>query len=430
MARLLVGRSSVGQPADSQLAEFSITALGIAQICSWGTLYYSFPQLAEAMMLEFSWGKSQTYGALTLGLLLSAFAGLPVGAAIDKGHGRLVMTLGSVIAGLLFIVGSQLSSLIGFYIIFASIGFLHSATLYEAAFAVITNRFNAENSKRHITNLTLWGGFASTVFIPLNEWVLQTLNWRHLMLLIGLINIFVCALIYYRLPKPMPELIEQHRCEKQKKLKELDQKTQEQKEQQNKPQRNLVWALAQPIFWALLICFAFFAAATTAFKFHLYPLLLEKGLAATEVVGLLAILGPAQVTGRILLRMFAEKISIMHLGILTASVLPIVFAAIAFLPIQFWLLVPFAILFGAATGTMTIIKGIAIPELLTREAYGVINGAMNIPIKTIKALSPSIAVFIWLVAGGYQGLLEVLIVFGIFAVVCFVLAVFVVKRSN
>ena len=91
---------------------------------------------------------------------------------------------------------------------------------------------------------------------------------------------------------------------------------------------------------------------------------------------------------------------------------------------------PFAILFGAATGVMTIVKGIAIPELLTRDAYGAINGAMNLPIKTIKALSPSIAVFIWLLAGGYQGLLEVLIVCGIVSVLCFVIAVFVIRKAK
>ena len=29
-----------------------ITALGIAQICSWGSIFYSFPLIAEAMRVE------------------------------------------------------------------------------------------------------------------------------------------------------------------------------------------------------------------------------------------------------------------------------------------------------------------------------------------------------------------------------------------
>jgi len=398
--------------------QFSIMLLGIAQICSWGTLYYSFPQIAEAAMAEFSWNKSETYGALTLGLMLSAFAGLPIGSAIDRGHGRLVMTWGSVLAGLLFLLGSQLNSLLGFYLLFGAIGFLHSATLYEAAFSVIANRFNGEQSKKHITTLTLWGGFASTLFIPLIEWLLQHGDWRLVMQIIGLINILICGVIYYRLPQADPVLVEQHCCEK------------EQKEQKDKPKRNLAWALRQPVFWTLLICFSIFAAATTAFKFHLYPLLLEKGLSAKEVVGVLMVLGPAQVVGRLLLKLFFEQISMIHLGILVASALPVVFSALAFLPTEFWIIIPFAILFGAATGTMTIVKGSAVPELLTRDAYGAINGAMNLPVKTIKALSPSIAALIWVIAGGYQGLLQVLIVLGVLASLCFALASLLTNKKT
>jgi hypothetical protein len=54
-----------------------LTALGIAQICSWGTLYYSFPQIAEAMGRELGWSKPELYGAATLGLALSGFAAYP-----------------------------------------------------------------------------------------------------------------------------------------------------------------------------------------------------------------------------------------------------------------------------------------------------------------------------------------------------------------
>src|SRR5690606_19482393 len=78
-----------------------ITALGIAQICSWGTLYYSFALMAEAMRLDLGWSKIEIYGAATLGLTLAGIAAYPVGAAIDRGQGRIVMSLASVGAGLL-----------------------------------------------------------------------------------------------------------------------------------------------------------------------------------------------------------------------------------------------------------------------------------------------------------------------------------------
>jgi len=393
----------------------SISLLGIAQICSWGSLYYSFPQIAEAISQELAFAKTQVYGALTLGLLLSAFAGLPFGSAIDRGLGKQVMTLGSLVAGLLLMLGSQLNSLLGFYVIFAALGFLHSATLYDAAFSVIANNFNGEDSRRHITTLTLWGGFAGTVFIPFIELLLRTSDWRTTMLVLGAINLIICASIYGRLPKA--SLVK-----KAKSQEKAPQKNKPEMKNQDAQNQGVRWALSHPMFWTLMICFAFFAATTTTFKFHLYPLLIEKGLSAQHVVAILAILGPSQVAGRVLLKLFLERISIIKLGVLTASVLPVVFIAFNYLPAQFIWLVPFAMIFGAATGTMTIVKGIAVPELLTRQSYGAINGAMNVPVKIIKALSPTLAALVWTITGSYAGLLDGLILLGAISALCFLFA--------
>lgn len=380
--------------------------LGVAQICSWGTLYYSFPQLAESMITEFAWSKSEAYGALTVSLLFSAIAVWPLGRAIDKGRGRQVMTAGSLLAGLFFIAGSQLCTLWSFYVVFAGIGFLHAATLYEAAFSVIANHFEAPSAKRHITTLTLWGGFAGTVFIPLIEYLLELHGWRNTMVLLGLANILICATIYSRLPAPLNKSVNNKQGLTKKSVKP----------------KNVRWALKQPMFWSLLFCFSFFAAAGTTFKFHLYPILIEKGLSGTEVVAIIAVLGPSQVAGRLLLALFSEKIFIVNLGILTASVLPVVFIAFAFLPASIWILVPFAVAFGAASGTMTIVKGIAIPELLTKDAYGAINGAMNIPVKLVKAFSPSIAAAVWYVNSDYNSVLILLAALGLVSAISFVFA--------
>src|ERR1700730_2884465 len=43
-------------PARAGLRLF-ITGLGIGQICSWGSLYYSFPMIAEAMGSDLGWSK-------------------------------------------------------------------------------------------------------------------------------------------------------------------------------------------------------------------------------------------------------------------------------------------------------------------------------------------------------------------------------------
>jgi hypothetical protein len=65
-----------------------IAALGAGQIRSWGSLYYSFPLIAESMRTGLS--KPDFYGAATIKLLLSGLAAYPLGSAIDRGRGDVI----------------------------------------------------------------------------------------------------------------------------------------------------------------------------------------------------------------------------------------------------------------------------------------------------------------------------------------------------
>ena len=120
--------------------ELFIAGLGIGQIASWGTLYYSFPLIAERMGQDLGLSKPEVYGAATIGLLIASFAAYPVGVAIDRDYGRAVMALGSGLAGLLLLVWSQIASLWALYPLLAGIGLAQAMTLYEPAFAVVARR--------------------------------------------------------------------------------------------------------------------------------------------------------------------------------------------------------------------------------------------------------------------------------------------------
>jgi hypothetical protein len=133
--------AGVGKPPARR--HWFITGLGIGQICSWGSLYYSFPLIAEAMGGDLAWSKPELFGAASLGLLVAALAAYPVGAAIDRGHGRVVMAGGATLAGILLLAWSQVERLAVFYALMAALGLMQAATLYEPAFAVVARRTGA-----------------------------------------------------------------------------------------------------------------------------------------------------------------------------------------------------------------------------------------------------------------------------------------------
>lgn len=371
-----------------------ISGLGIGQICSWGSLYYSFPLLAEAMRLDLGWSKTELYGAATLGLGLAGVAAYPVGMAIDRGYGRWIMAGGSVLAGLLLFAWARVSSLAVFYPCVAVLGMLQAATLYEPAFAVIARRAGAGHARAGITALTLWGGFASTVFVPLIQMLLDAIGWRHTLMVLGAVNLLLCAGLYGSVIRPT-----------------LDPPMQNEHPQMPAARAGdgaVRWALRQPVFWALAIAFTAYAATFSAFTFHLYPLLSERGFASGTVVAAMAIIGPAQVAGRLAIWVLAPRASVRVIGCGVVLVFPLALFALEGPP-HILLIAVVAAAYGAANGIMTIVRGLAVPEMLTRHAYGTVNGALTAPASIGRALAPLGAAALWSTSGSYDSVLTGLI---------------------
>jgi predicted MFS family arabinose efflux permease len=365
-----------------------IAGLGIGQIVSWGCFYYAFPLIAPPMGAELALSKPEIYGAATFGLAIGSLANYPVGAAIDRGHGRVLMTLGSVAGSLLMFGWAEVGSLWALYLLFAGIGIVQAMTLYEPAFAVVARRYGTD-SRRGITALTLWGGFASTVFVPLTQFLMDRLGWRDALMALCAINLALCVAIHLIVIDPKADALERiappggigaARTAERKAVR---------------------WALRQPAFWGLVVSFTVYYGTFSAMTYHLYPLLLERGFDTAAVVGGIAIIGPAQVAGRIAIWALARERSVRAIGFATTLTFPIGLLLL-YLPATFAALALFAVVYGAANGIMTIVRGIAVPEMLTREAYGSVNGLLVAPGTAARALGPVGGALLWAAGGSYD----------------------------
>lgn len=395
-----------------------ITWLGIGQICSWGSLYYAFPLIAEAMGADLGWGKAQLYGAASVGLALGGVAAFPVGAAIDRGHGRLIMAGGAALSGLCLLAWSQVQSLILFYALVAAVGVLQAATLYEPAFAVVARRAGSQGARAGITALTLWGGFASTVFVPLIQFLLDTQGWRGALLVLGGLNLLVCAPLYAAVIRPSEDRTEGHLSAG--------------------PMHSLPLAgaaavravMRRPAFWGLAVAFTAYAATFSAFTFHFYPLLVERGFSAGAVVAAMAVIGPAQVAGRIAIWVFAPRAPVRLIGSCVVAAFPLAILALDWLPSSFVVVAGVAALYGAANGIFTIVRGVAVPEILTPQAYGAVNGALAAPAMVARALAPAGAAALWMGAQSYAPVLTALTAGAVLLAVGFWFAAYLSLREK
>ena len=354
--------------------------LSLGQLISWGLVYYTFPLFVVPMTQELGWSRSGMFGALSAGLMVAGLCSIPVGAWIDRGHGRMLMTGGSLLAAALMLVWSRIDSLPLFYAMWIGLGASQAVVLYEPAFAVIT-RVYGPRYKQAILLMTFLGGLASTFGIPFTQFLIERIGWRPSLEVLAAINVLVALIHWLFIPGPQ-----------EKPVPIGEAKPSADGTAKKSP---LAAAIRVPAFWGLVVAFAGYGLAFSAMSFHLIPLLDDRGVPIGVVMAIIALIGPMQVVGRVLLMVGQRHITTIQLGAGIYFAFPIAMAMLAVGISDVYGLILFAIIYGVANGLITILRGMAVPEFIGPEGYGVVSGALTMPTNLMRAAGPVIASLAW-----------------------------------
>jgi len=361
-----------------------VGTLAVAQLVSWGSLFYSFALFVVPMEAELGWSRAELNGALSLGLLVAGLAALPIGAWIDRRGAWLVMTGGSLLGAAACLAWSGVDNVLVFYAIWVALGLAQAATLYEPAFAVITANLGAQ-ARQGILYVTLLGGFAGTVFAPLTQWLIDSVGWRDALLILSLGNILLCAVIHAVVLRGTRPPLRPH-------------------PPQGAGAGPLRRALRSPAFWGLLLMVVCNSFAFTALVFHIIPLLRERAVPMAVIIVILTLVGPAQVIGRLVLLAFGRRLRAVKVGIVPIVCLPVALLILLLLPPHPLILAVYAVMHGIGNGVLTIARGIIIPEILGTDGYATVSGALALPATVARAAGPLAAAAIW-TYGGYDSVL-------------------------
>jgi len=368
-------------PPLGHLPSFSV-GLSLGQLVTWGCVFYTFALLAHPIELSLGLTRAESSFAFSLALLGEGLLAFWVGRWIDAGHERWVMTGGSIVVGVGLLAHSHINSLTEFYLVWIWLGLGLSATLYTPAFAVVTRRF-PNDFRRAIIMMTFLGGLASTVFIPLSSWLIDSWGWRHALVVLGLMQLSVCVPLHALLlrgARPAPS--------------------------QGATQTGVAPVsvrvfLKQSSFWLLSLFMILMMMVTSALPVHLVNLLRESGLPPVWVLAIPASIGVIQVIGRWLLFMFEKHLDV-HLAnrwipmLIPLGLCVLVFGGITTLPA-----LGFVLLFGLGNGLITIVKGTAFAQYVSREHVGQLNGLLGVPIALARACAPWALGLMWSPEGGY-----------------------------
>jgi predicted MFS family arabinose efflux permease len=387
-----------------------VCLLSVGQLVSWGTFYYSFSLFVEPMERELGWSRTDLTLALSGGLLVAGFCGVLVGDWIDKRGGFWPMTLGSIVGAALFVVWSQVDSLPVFFLLWLALGAVQACTLYDPAFAVITANLGSQY-RLGITYMTLIAGFASTIFMPATQVFIDWWGWRDTLLVLAAFNVAVGIFIHALLLRGTKGSLSRRKSE-----------------DPPPPTSPLRAALRQPVFWLLAASLVSQGAAVLAITFHIVPLLGERGLSTALVLLAIALIGPAQVVGRLVLLGLGRRATTSIMGSITVTLLPL--SMLALLLVEgnsVWLYV-FVTLYGAGNGLMTIVRGASVVEFLGAEGFGAINGALGLPTTIARAFAPTLVALLWDWQGNYTIAIWLVAALGLISAIAYWLAAAKVAR--
>ena len=249
--------------------------------------------------------------------------------------------------------------------------------LYEAAFSSLVYLYR-HRARNVITGITLIAGFASTVGWPLTTLLEVQLGWRTACLVWAALHVLLGLPLNASLPKAPIETAAAPPAS-------TNDVTQDSARGNEPP------APAEPqrpvltmVLLALVFALAWFIS--TAMAAHLPRLVQAAGASLAVAVSVGALVGPAQVGGRLLefgvLRhvhplLSARLATLAHpLGVAALMVLGAPAAAL------------FAILHGAGNGIITIAKGTLPLVFFGAQGYGARQGWMMMPARGAQALAP------------------------------------------
>jgi predicted MFS family arabinose efflux permease len=345
----------------------TVAALGSAQTLAWASSYYLPAMLAAPMARELGVTVPTVFAAFSAALVVSALLGPQAGRAIDRFGGRPVLMGTSIVFASGLVALGLAQGIVGLFGAWLLLGVAMGSGLYEAAFAALV-RLRGRDARNAITGITLIAGFASTVGWPLSTLLESQFGWRG--------ACFAWAALHLLLGLPLNALLPRDGASRPGEAASVS------------ATDGPASAPGTRGRAAALLAFVFAATwfSSTAMAAHFPSLLQAGGVGLSSAVAIGALVGPAQVAGRLLEFGLLRHVHPLLSARLAALMHPLGAAVWALLGAP--AAAAFALLHGAGNGVLTIAKGTLPLVLFGPQGYGHRQGVLMVPARIAQALSP------------------------------------------
>jgi MFS family permease len=379
-----------------------VHSLGISQIVSYGTMFYSFAQIKVELAEKLGLTLETTTMIVSLALFINVLISSYVGYLIDRYGGLKVLSNGLFIGSIGFITLFFTNSFLGFLFSMLLIGISFSSTTYNVAFSAAI-QIDDQNSRKNITIITFYGAIASSVCWITIGFLRSYFGLNSIFLMLSLF-LFLMGLYF---------------------LIKMNVQKNEKKNNPKKQIEDLVpLALSQKekVIIAILMIFGFteyLIFSTTALS--LINFFTSNFNDASVAIILASTYGPFQLVGRFLEMRFATFLDARLTGLIASTIVPI--SLIIILIPDFYICIIAMALFGMGHGLLTVTGGYVPNLFFEPRVIGRVKGYIWAP----TALGMSCAPFL---SGVFYENMNNLIIFLLALSVCPILSLLFIFKMQ
>ncbi|WP_416149116.1 MFS transporter [Salipaludibacillus sp. HK11] len=366
---------------------------------------YSNAVFIDYYILDFNWERSLVSGIYSGATLTAGFLLFLVGSSIDKfGQRTVSLTVSILLAIACFwnsIVVNPFMLFIGFFLI----RFLGQGSMTLVSNTLIPQWF-IEKRGRAFSFMMIGGFLSSTLFPPLNAWLISSYGWENAWRILGATIIIFFVPISFFFMKNKPEDIGLLPDNKKIEINEG--------EHTPKLKNDISWTLKETMrtrqFWLLLLCIGIPSMLNTGLTFHLFSILSGSGLSLTAAAFILSLMAMVGFPVTMLAGFILEKVKI-HYMFAFVFFGQFIFIITLYFTDSFVWAIAFGILWGFIGGIERIVVSMVFPDYFGRQHIGSIKGVATTVTVSASAFGPlpfGIA-YDWF--GGYQEILIFMMVF-------------------
>ncbi|HEX2171011.1 MAG TPA: MFS transporter [Dehalococcoidia bacterium] len=377
-----------------------IVTLAVTTVVTYGGMYYSFGVLLKPLVDEFGWSRAAVSGAFSGTLIVSGLLGIPIGRLVDRFGARWLMSVGSILAGAALIALGFVTEIWQFYALWGlAIGLASALTFYNVSFTVLSNWFSRRRGTA-LGVLTLIGGLASPIFIPLIGWLVPAVGWRQTVIILGILQIVITLPLHAWLVRRHPEDLGLHPDGDP-----APDPTAAQAASALAESWTIRDAVRSPNFWILTGAFFLEQLAAMVVLVHMVPFMIDKGAGRGFTPELAAaiggLVGVASLPGRFVLSHLSDRIHRqgMLAGVLILEAVGLVILIAAGEPL---LLYAFAIVYGLPYGARSPLRAAVMGDFFGRAAFGTIWGLQSAATAVAAGFGPAIAGSLYDQLNSYQ----------------------------